>query len=252
MPIEMVKIFGERNSGTNALAQVIANNSKSRLLPSTEFDIDAEASRRAWAQTDPCQREQLLDRIYDAVPNPHMWKHTATNFSDTAGFGSTLVLFCVKHPASWLTSLFRNPYCIPTERPSNIADFLEYEWETPARERLSRGVFRPLELYNAKIRAHLDFARHLGSEGIASMFVRQEDLLLNQKEVFRSLATHLAEPRSRFRARRRSTKKGWMPVFFVRRYYQRERWRESLRGLESKVNAQVDWSTLKQFAYEPL
>jgi hypothetical protein len=247
----LVKIFGERNVGTNALARLIETNSHSRLLPSTEYDVDPDASRHAWARQ-PRERERLLDRIYAGVPDPSSWKHAATNFADAGAFERTLVLFCIKHPAPWLTSLFRHPYHVLGEMPDNITDFLGFAWETPQRERLGGASFRPLELYDAKIRSYLAFAERLDAAGIAFSFVRSEDLLLDQKNVFRSLAPRLAGARARFHMRRRSSKNGWLPLFLVQRYYRQERWRDALRGVEDVVNRAVDWAALERFGYRPL
>jgi hypothetical protein len=248
----MVKIFGERNTATNALARVITDNSSSRLLPSTEYDLDPDASRHAWAQHDPRERERLLDEIYAGVADPHSWKHCSTNPMDPAAFDQTLVLFCLRHPASWFVSLFRNPYHALAELPEKIAHFVEFRWETPERENLSGASFRPLELYNAKLHSYLEFAKRLESQGMECAFIRQEDLLLNSKQVFSSLAPKLLHSRKRFRRRLRSAKNGWMPLFIVERYYARERWKESLRGCEAAINRQVDWGALKSFGYEPL
>lgn len=171
---------------------------------------------------------------------------------EPAAFEQTLVLFCLRHPASWFVSLFRNPYHALAELPEKITDFVQFQWETPQREKLGGATFRPLELYNTKLHSYLEFAKRLDSQGMKFAFIRQEDLLLNPKKVFRSLAPQLLHSRKRFRRRLRSAKNGWMPLFIVKRYYARERWRENLRGLEDAVNEQVDWSVASQFAYEPL
>lgn len=252
MAFHTVKIFGERNTATNALGRIVTDNSASEILPSTEYDIDPDASRRAWAEENRKNRERALDDIYSGVPDTSAWKHAATNFDDVSSFEGTLVLFCLKNPASWLTSLFRNPYHALVDLPDRIADFVDVEWPTPARERLGEATFRPLELYNAKIRCYLEMADRLDSAHVPYLFIRQEDLLLNPSQAIRPLAPLLDRPRRRFRTRSRSAKNGWMPIFFTRRYYARERWRQQLDGLEPVINAEVDWSAIQPFGYEPL
>ena len=252
MNAEAVKIFGERNCGTNALKNLIEDNSGSSILPTTEFDIDADAASRAWAIENRREFERALDAIYADVPVLSSWKHCAANFLDPSAFSGSLVLFCVRHPASWLVSLYRNPYHILTEKPATLAEFIDYQWETGARERLGGRTFRPLELYHEKLASYVGFATRLREGGIASRFVRQEDLLLRPKQIFRSLAPQLSDPRKRVRLRLTSTKRSWMPVVFVRRYYAREAWREELRGLESRVNADVDWGLAGEFGYSPV
>lgn len=252
MSYRAVKVFGERNVGTNALARLIADNSRSHLLPSTEYMIDENASRQAWSVKEPRERERLLDEIFADVPPTSAWKHRATTFEDPAAFEGTLVLFVVKHPASWLTSLFKNPYHALRPIPASIEDFFDYEWETGSREGLNGNTYHPLNLYEAKIRSYLRFSGILQSNGLPFAFIRQEDLLLDQKKVFELLAPQLLEPAGRFRMRHRSAKNGFMPLFFVSRFYSMKKWKESLSGLEEILNAGFDWSLVADFDYRPI
>jgi hypothetical protein len=262
----LVKIFGERNCGTNALGYLIRANSSSPILPSSEFEIDPAMAARAWVMG-PRDREQIIDRIYASVPEILSWKHCATNFSNARIFGGAVVLVCVRHPASWLVGLYKNPYHTLGGKPATIEEFIRQEWETVERERLGGRSFRPLQLYNLKLASHLAFAEDLRNAGIAATVVRHEDLLFRPKEVFRSIGTNLADVRKRFRPRLTSTKRRAQPgdicreqpstrmgkpVFLLRRYYAKELWRRPLRGLEGIVNAEVDWDVAHEFGYSRL
>lgn len=248
----LVKIFGERNTATNALARVVTSNSRSRLLPSTENDLDRTASKNAWSGQRPADVEAALDRIYDGVADTMAWKHAATNFDDVSPFQGVLVLFCMKHPGSWLASLYRNPYHLLGDLPPNLDEFIDFQWRTVKRERLGEATMRPLELYNSKLDSYLNFARQLSSVGATSAFIRQEDLLLDPDRVFRTLGPLLASPRQRFRMRQRSAKNGWLPLFVTKHYYAKQRWKDSIEGLEQEINRQVDWDLFGQLGYEPL
>lgn len=263
----IVKIFGERNSGTNALTWLVRQNSSSLILPSGEFDLDAQKARHAWEGHEAPERERLIDQLYEALPDRLSWKHCATHFDSVSNFEHTLVLICIRHPASWLVGLYRNPYHILSRKPGSLEEFLNCEWKTVRRERLGGASIRPLDLYNEKLTSYLSFANRLHSAGIASAFVRHEDLLLRPKQAFASIRSELSEPRKLFRPRLTSTKhraphdpncrdypslKMGTPLFLMKRYYKKEVWRESLRGLEKSINSRVSWDLVGGFGYEPV
>ncbi len=267
-----VKIFGERNTGTNALSQVVASNSASKCLPGTERELDLHAWRRAhrrWVIGDR-MREWCFDRIFRGQDPLHSWKHCATNFDDITPFEEVLVVIMVRHPASWVLSLFRNPYQSIGALPPTLERFLDFKWQTNRRERLQRRRLTPLDLYEAKIDSYLSFTDRLSRLGFPFRFVRFEDLVLQQESVFHDLSGELSRPAELFQPLNASTKE---TDFFrkaaerhprpqrdrvsrdldeYRRHYGEERWRKSLAGLEADINRRVDWDRLQRFGYEPL
>jgi hypothetical protein len=262
-----VKIFGERNCGTNALTWMVRENSSSIVLPGGEFDLDPHAARCAWEGRETLDRERFIDELYKAVPDRLSWKHCATRFASASNFKQTLVLFCVRHPASWLVGLFRNPYHILINKPANIEEFLSCQWKTVARERLGEASFHPLDLYNEKLASYSVFSKRLHAAGIPNVFVRHEDLLFSAKQVFDSIQSQLNKPRKIFRSRFTSTKHRaphdpncrdypsldiGMPMFLIKRYYAKEMWREPLRGLEGTINRRVRWDLMRSFEYFPI
>ena len=254
VPASRVKIFGERNTGTNALRRIITEYSASRCLPSTAGELNRFIGRignTAWLPGKPW-RERLLDSVFDGRGPLCAWKHCATNFPDAAPFDDVLVLFTVRHPASWLVSLCKRPYQRLGRHPRSIADFLDSEWRTVGRERLGGAAFRPLELLQVKLDSYVGFARKLEQRGISHRFLRFEDLVLRQREVYSSIAPELESPRADFEELQASTKDPSKSLDDYRAYYGSERWREALRDLERSVDAQVDWAEFERFGYRPL
>src|SRR5436190_19953167 len=90
-----VKIFGERNTGTNALSQFIAQNSESLLIPGTFFQLP-KVDPSVLKQKGRGETERLIDLAFSHQPPTFQWKHCATNFTneDLAQFSNctTLVL----------------------------------------------------------------------------------------------------------------------------------------------------------------
>jgi hypothetical protein len=254
MPNAQVKIFGERNTGTNALRKLIDTNSASWCLAGTAGEIEPKAARaieRSFWLTDR-ERERRIDAIFARSSDLFAWKHCATNFDDPSVFDGALVLIAVRHPASWVLSLFRNPYHLLGRKPRNLAQFLDFEWQTAGRERLSTQRFRPLDLYAAKIDSYLALARSLEERGISHRFVRFEDIVLEQEQLFESLKPDLCGAAVEFQPVRKSTKTRRKNADSYREYYGSERWRDELAGLESTVDRRVDWVPLGRFGYAPI
>jgi hypothetical protein len=249
-----VKIFGERNTGTNALSRIIEANSEARCLPATSGELNPLLGRIGNTEWLPAKRmrERLLDSIFDGQSPLCSWKHCATNFPDAAPFDGVLVLFTIRHPGSWVVSLFKRPYQRLERRPATLAEFLNSKWETAGRERLGGAYFRPLELLQVKLDSYLGFAEKLADRGTAHHFLRFEDIVLNQAGLYSTIAAELENARADFRELETSTKDRSKTLDDYRDYYGNERWREALTGLEASIDAQIDWSKFARFGYKPL
>lgn len=250
MPMRLVKIFGERNTGTNVLDILIQRNSRSCLLPSTEYHIDREAATQAWSLATE-DREEKIDAVYDGVSDLLAWKHCATDFPDAKAFKGALVLFTVRHPVSWLVALFRRPYHLLGSNPPTLAEFLDFQWRTARRERLSCTALRPIDLYNRKIASYLAFSASLAQAGVPHRFVRQEDLALSQYRTFKAITPDLLKPRGLFLPVVRSSKTGGKSLLAHKKYYAAQSWKKEIAGIEEAVNEQVDWGPLARFGYAP-
>lgn len=254
------KIFGERNTGTNLLKQMIELNSTSRCLPSVESELDPEAFQRA-TRLYPLigvfrhrnrDRNRLLDEIFEGRSARETWKHCATIFDDASAFEGVFVIFAVRHPASWLVSLYARQYNRLGPRPRSLRQLIEAPWPTVRRERLDARAMPPLELYNEKVRSYLQLAEQFGAAGVEHAFVRFEDLTRSQEEVYRELARALPASGGTFREIQKSTKDDRKTASDYRDYYARAAWKHSLVGLEATVNERVDWDQIRRFGYEPI
>ena len=189
-----VKIFGERNTATNALRALIETNSASRALPGVSSEIDPavverlRALRQAFAAKDPVQflqaREHEIDRVFAGQPPSHTWKHCATRFGAVESLSDALVVFCVRNPLSWLLALYRNPYHLQTTQPGSFEQFLEAEWTLTQRDNLPCAALLPHQLYEEKLQSYAVCMRQLEAAGIPCRVLRFEDIVLQQEAVF--------------------------------------------------------------------
>lgn len=248
------KIFGERNTATNALKLLIEKNSASRCCPSIAAEIDPSIKWRS-AALSPFSRsmaEHAIDIVFKRSPDIFAWKHCATRFSDPLAFSNLQVFFLIRHPASWLLSLYREPYHALSRLPDHLSDFISMSWRTVDRDRLGGAEFGPLELYAEKVRSYDAFAGELRAAGIGFAYLRFEDVVTRQREVFVEIAPRLKSPAIEVACIERSTKDRRLTRSDYVRRYSADEWRDELSGVESEINRRVDWPLLERFGYGPL
>ncbi|MEH6474906.1 MAG: hypothetical protein V7727_04420 [Sneathiella sp.] len=77
-----IKIFGERNTGTNALTNIVKDNSHSVIHPGTmaELDVPTLELTNNLKQTGAsvAEIETLIDGTFEGRPIEETWKHSAT------------------------------------------------------------------------------------------------------------------------------------------------------------------------------
>lgn len=248
-----IKIFGERNTSTNALKQMIAQNSESILHPGGIRDFSV-AQRGVVSLVDKVgfptsYVEKLKDRLFESKPLVHQWKHCATNFTDADRCVGTHFVFVVRHPASWILSLKKNPYQSLQDNSGSLEGFMEQEWKTVGREMLGGRTYRPLQLYKEKITSYMRFMKVLDSVPLTYSLIRFEDMILNQKQCFDQLSPYLDSPNSLFAEVKGSTKDSQKDLDYYKNYYGNEKWREEL-GVVFTSNASFDSNLLSWMGYE--
>jgi hypothetical protein len=257
-----LKIFGERNTSTNALRQILERNSASRVFPSIAADIDPGLERRVGRLRRLSRligpfrpdwfahaREAAIDRVFDGVPPTHAWKHGATRFDSAAPFDGVCVVFCVRNPYSWLQSLFKNPYHVTGARPARFADFIDMDWPLVRRDALPVDRLTPLDLYHEKLRSYLDFIDQLAVRGIAHHVIRFEDIVTDQAAVFARLAPDLRDPADTFTMLEKSTKDSRKDAAYYREYYRDETWRQGIEPEIALLEGRVDKPLFARFGY---
>lgn len=253
--VERVKIFGERNTSTNALKRLIEMNSAARVLPSIAADLKPGFQtpvnvfiRRLMGRE---YTETRIDRIFETAPPDRFWKHCATIFDDVSVFAGTLVLFLVRNPYSWLQALHRRPYHARQPVPDRLEDFLATPWRPVRRDRIGERAVTPMELYNAKLRSYLDMIGKLDRADHRFAVLTFEDFAIDQIAVFERLRHQLKSPATDPRPLERSTKDKSRDKNFYRDYYGRELWKEDISDQARAVmNEGIDWEVAGRFGYE--
>lgn len=247
-----IKVFGERNTGTNALISVIRENSSSKIYPS----VLAEVSPETRAQLAMLMKlgisikgkEQLIDSGFKGQPILRQWKHAATYFETDSIPDDVHFIFMTRHPLSWLIGLYQKPYHILSPRPDSLLDFANMNWETVGRDNLQHKTFKPLELYVEKLRSYQHLISALKAKNIGYSVIKFEDFVTNQAKTFETLRPHLTNPANKFRELTKSTKESNKDSEFYHNYYLNEAWRKEFPEI-GDVNLPAESQLFEAFGY---
>ena len=206
--VSQIKIFGERNTGTNWLEQIISRNYNVPLVHHKGI-IRSELRREQNVFLDKYTgdvrkvlRERLIDAIFEGQRAQRLfgWKHSSVHYSHLSKiitFEKTGFIFLVKNPYSFLKSLHARPYNSLVHIPESLDQFVTSPWLTLSRDCTSEPLLKsPLELWNSKVASYLSFMEMCKN----SLIVRYEDILEDQELIF-----HLVK--KKFKVRPLSTQK---------------------------------------------
>jgi hypothetical protein len=192
-----VKVYGERNTGTNFLMALLRKNFAVSVWPA--FPEQLGTRRNPLGRRIAAERAQLIanmrqygrpirllavDRFSDIQNRKHMdatlgWKHMAPPIAYLKGMpeitSKTLFIVLVKHPVFWALSYQKHPYhsYFPVEQMS-FSEFVRHVFIPTFRDNLEVPFYESIvDLYGAKVDAYRD----LSELGVAIEIVRYENLI---------------------------------------------------------------------------
>ncbi len=243
-----IKIYGERNTGTNYLYRLIEQNLDVALLPGV-----APRYLRRLFPSHPTLHERLIDSYFRWTFKRNLgWKHMlvpqlqSLQEADVA-IDRVLFLFLVKNPYAWLLSLYRRPYHNHRPAPTFEA-FLREQWPTVGRERAGRPYFpNPIVLWNEKTAAYVRLAQQ-----VHGSIIRYEDLIADPQVVLQNIARKGVSWKSKdFKNIAESVKGDEGKDFhFYQTYYLEEQWRKDLSQEAIRfINVYLDEAILQKLGY---
>jgi hypothetical protein len=239
-----LKLYGERNTGTNYLHRLLALNLEVHLLPG----VVPSYLRRLFP------RSELARDLYFALTFGRNlgWKHALAPSPREIGTTSIYSprLFFVtltKNPYAWLLSLYRRPYHYRGQA-SSFEAFLAAPWQ-PVRRARAPGVYdNPVVMWNQKNASYLRLAA-----GAPTINLRYVDLLSNPGRTLAQIAStwDIAWKVPEFKNVEESTKEKREKDFaYYQDYYLGQRWREELsEGQLALVNRHLDPGLMEAFGY---
>ena len=248
MTTKYLKIYGERNTGTNYLRQLIERNIDIRQLRGT---VPRPVK---WAAGSTRCGERLKDAYFRFTFGRNLgWKHALVPHPDRLrryDLCQNGIHFATltKNPYSWLLSLFRRPYHLHRDSDYTFTSFIRNPWPTVARECTDGEFGSPVELWNEKNRSYLELQREFPTVNL-----RYEDLLGNPERLIEWLRDELGlrTISDEFTNVDRSTKGDGKSFEQYQSYYLEEQWRDelSMRAIEL-INERLDESLLDAYGYE--
>lgn len=248
-----IKIFGERNTGTNAITQLLKRNSKSYVFPGTMREIsinlgeEIRVKRQAGLLSNE-EKESMIDNVFLDLGLLKQWKHTATRFRINDDIKDTHFIFTVREPHSWLVGFFKRPHHILVNKPDNLLDFAQLDWRVVARDNLANTYYKPMELYAEKLYSYIEFINELEKRNMSYSIVRFEVFVQSQKAIFDDLKCYLDSPSAEFFEVNESTKDKSKDSQFYKHYYKHEIWKEEYPDIK-KIVSPIDKATSKLFGF---
>jgi hypothetical protein len=245
-----IKVYGERNSGTNYLEQLLANNLDVQILkfqPKWHHILLLKLIRYDFIEDLVffLQRKQMLG-----------WKHGCPRVEEIKQYqASPLVLITItKNPYAYLLSLHRNPYHFKGEKENKFVDFLKQKWFLRRRDFCGSGYLKSaIELWNVKNRSYLDLKKQVSNKVLNLSY---EALLENPEPVIQSVAQKLnigLKNEGEFQNVEFSTKDSERTFNEYRNYYLNLEYCKELTGKSIEcINQSLDMSVVSFFDYKVL
>lgn len=197
-----VKVYGERNSGTNFVEQMILRTFDIEIIWNIP-DIPQERRRDIENSGLPtvsanCLVERIWDEIYYDYRLQHRgWKHEKLSDDrladyEAAAAGKCGFVFVVRNPFDWSRSMQRNPFHVQQHVSQDFSEFIRSPWMLLKRDCIDKDYLAtPVLLWKIKVAEYI----RLASEG-RGLLVRYEDVLQKPDSVLAAFNTFFGADKS--------------------------------------------------------
>jgi hypothetical protein len=248
--MKSIKIYGERNTNTNYLGELIKLNLDAKLIPGVVPRKMREIQTRLPA------KNLLRDVYFFATFHKNLgWKHSKAKDAEVLRKSPLLkessVCFVTisKNPYSWLLSLHKRPYHQKYSVKPDFETFLQLPWMTVRRENVRGHIANPIDLWNIKNRSYLQLGK------INAINLTTENIFEDAEGVIRQIGENfgIKHRAINFVNFDQSTKYESNGSDYYRDYYLKEKWKESLsKEALSIINRYVDKDLMAHFGYQQL
>lgn len=250
--MNQVKIFGERNTGTNYLKELLRRNFNVSIIEGVPTLNYMRLNKLLFF----IPKQKVIDFYFSNYSKSSLgWKHSCPNKKLICGDGRYInddlgLLFLSKNPYAWLLSMYKRPHHFDGKIESmDFIEFLKHPWPTLGRDNVSKPLKNIIDVYNIKYRAYLDFVEKQNN----CLLLRYEDLILNTEiSIFKISQNLNLSLNEKFSNVNKSMKRDKEKNFdFYQDFYGNERWRAKL-DIESvsHINNNLDHRLIKDLGYE--
>ena len=245
MQKKLLKLYGERNTGTNYLEKLISLNFNVKQLKGTVPRIPLLKKIN--------KNEKLKNIYFDLFSTVNLgWKHTYIDESllkkKLSSNHKIGIILLVKNPYSFLLSLHKKPYHNPLKKLLVFEDFIVSDWKTQKRENLDINKINPVQLWNTKMDNCIEIKKIFNEHVI---LIKYEQLVSNPADVINAISDQfgLIKP-DKFKNYKRSTKSVYKDYKYYADYYTNEKWRNDLNEESiKKINKYLNFQICKKLGY---
>ena len=237
---QRVKIYGERNTGTNYLTKLIENNFDVKILKGT-ISKGSIFTFREWTK----------DLFFNLTKSKNLgWKHSVVDVNLVLNHKhKPVIITLTKNPYSFLLSLYKRPYHYKRNKPNTFITFLKEKWELTERDNYNlESLDSPIDLWNIKNQSYIDLSNTYSN----NLILTYEELLESPNNIIFSISDRLDIPlKDKFKNYDNSTKNDNKDFNDYQDYYLNELWRKELDNDEiNLINSKLDLNVLSHFGYE--
>jgi len=237
-----IKLYGERNTGTNYLSKIIELNLNTNQIPGIAPPSVLKLQRILPGN------ELVRDIFFQFSYKKNLgWKHTSVKpYKNTSNKLNIAILTLTKNPYSWLLSLHRNPYHQYYAQKPSFKDFLQQPWKTVRRDNLNPILKNPIELWNLKNKSYLQLDKEI------VLNITSEALINDPETIINEISQHFTINRksNTFINYQQSTKDHKKNSNYYRDYYLNEKWREIISPEEiAIINKTLDRELMSHYGY---
>jgi hypothetical protein len=247
------KVYGERNTGTNYLQNLLQTNFAVHCLQSN--NPVHEYARIVGRELPKKDRGPLRSAIVDLDSRRTMlsdfgWKHGAPPIEEircATHARHTLFVCVAKHPAAWLRSLAQRPYNPIQPVPDDFSEFIRHSWQLTTRDNLPEyDCIEVVDLWNMKNAAF----QKLRSVAAKCLVIPYEALLQDPARFLQQVSAHLVSKRDEHVWSLPSTKGDGMTFEQYREKYKTETVCRSISKEDLLFMAgRVHLPTMREFGY---
>ena len=252
MDVTKIKVFGERNTGTNFVEQLLKSNVDCEIVSGNLSRFYSWRFSLAYKLLPPDHAYRYVERSRDRIFENRFeidggWKHAKTpNFpSGIDAYPEGMGLIAItKNPYAWLLSLHKRPYQGTTHtrfNPLPFSQFIREPWITVGRECAKSDYDTPIHLWNDKVTSY--FTLHKCAPTMIHQYEKIigdiPQFLADVSDTFKiSTLKHPEIPSS-------SSKKDGRTTQDITNYYRNNMWRSSITDEDMIfINSNLDITTV--------
>jgi len=255
----VIKIFGERNTGTRAVGAMLAAmpHVRRRIGAPPERALDGRVEAAILGQMRGNWRRLYLHALRDEAQAKESavdpWKHAAPKLTPEMTAAGVRTICMHRNPYSWFLSFARRPYHLKGPPAASLEAFLHRPWMTERREGVDAVLASPMLLWSVKLAAAERYRLAALERGLYCEFMAFEEFVQNASGALERVLLDMHVGLEGLAEVPQNTKQGDIDAGKLSAYYRREAWNEDLTApLVAGINALVDWDLAARRGYRAL